>query len=177
MSVVVCKMLPDGGFEMASDSITVRGFTQTKGDNTKFAKLFEENDLVVGGTGVSKEIALLQIFCKTHKPYEPSEAAVLEFISEFSGWKKDKTNETGIDNTYLLGFDGRVFFIQGWLVRDVKTYEAIGAGMDYALTALYLGKTCAEAVEVAIELSIFCEGPVNVISKPAGTSKRKKGAA
>jgi ATP-dependent protease HslVU (ClpYQ) peptidase subunit len=175
MSVVVCKIQEGSGYEIASDSISVRGITQTKGDNTKFAKLFEENDLVVGGVGLSKEIALLQIFSKTHKPYEASESAILDFISEFSSWKKEKTGEAGIENQYLIGFEGSVFYIAGWLVRDVKTYEAIGAGMDYALTALYLGKSCKEAVEVAIELSIFCEGPVNLIVKSnEGPAKKKK---
>ncbi|MEZ4703154.1 MAG: hypothetical protein R2834_22695 [Rhodothermales bacterium] len=177
MSVVACRILESGGYEIASDSISVRGFTQTKSDNSKFSKLFEENGLVIGGVGSAKEIALMQLYCRTHKPSAADESAFLEFISEFVSWKKDKTNENGIDNVYLMGFNGKVFHIEGWLIEEITTYEAIGAGMSFALAALFLGKTPKEAVEVAIELSIYCEGPINVISKPGPDNGKKKKAA
>jgi ATP-dependent protease HslVU (ClpYQ) peptidase subunit len=173
MSVVVCRILEGGGYEIASDSISVRGITQSKGENSKFSKLFEENDIVVGGVGTAREIALMQLYCRTHKPSDASESAMLEFISEFVGWKKDKTNEAGIENSYMIGFGGKVFDVEGWFIHEITTYEAIGAGMNYALTALYLVKSAREAVEVAIHLSIYCEGPVVLISKPAADSSRK----
>lgn len=37
--------------------------------------------------------------------------------------------------------------------------------MDFALAALHLGHTAEEAVEVATELSIYCEKPVQVIRR------------
>ena len=48
---------------------------------------------------------------------------------------------------------------------------AIGAGMSYALAALYLGHSAERAVETAIELSTMCEAPIIVIEK---TNKEKK---
>jgi hypothetical protein len=39
----------------------------------------------------------------------------------------------------------------------------LDSGIDYALTALYLGLSVKEAIEAACDLSIFCEKPVNVI--------------
>ena len=164
MSVVACKILPNG-YEIASDSISIRFWTQSKGDNTKFSKLFEVNDIVIGSVGYAEESSLLQIYCTTRKPAEATESAILEFMSEFSNWKKGKAEKSGLDNNYLFGFEGKVFSVNGWFIQQVLTYEAIGAGMDYALAALYLDKSAYDAVKVACELSIFCEEPIQVISK------------
>ncbi len=177
MSVIACRILPNG-YEIASDSISVRAWTQSKGENTKFSKLFEENDLVIGCVGSAEESSMLQIYCRTRKPTSPTEAALLEFMSEFSSWKKDKVGKTGLDNAYLIGYRGKVFSINGWFIQEVLKYEAFGAGMDYALAALYLEKTAFEAVKVACELSILCEEPIQVISKteeenqPANSKKK-----
>ena len=168
MSVVACKILPDG-YEIASDSISVRAWTQSKGENTKFSKLFEENDLVIGSVGYAEESSMLQIYCRTRKPTAATESALLEFMSEFSGWKKDKVGKSGLDNAYLVGFREKVFSINGWFIQEVIKYEAIGAGMDYALAALYLERSAFDAVKVACELSIFCEEPIQVISKSSRT--------
>jgi len=45
-------------------------------------------------------------------------------------------------------------------VQRVEKFEAIGAGSDFALAALFLGKDSREAVEVACQLSIYCEEPI-----------------
>ena len=165
MSVVACKILPNG-YEIASDSISIRAWTQSKArENTKFSKLFEVNDIVIGSVGYAEESSLLQIFCSTRKPSDASESAILEFMSEFSSWKKGKAEKSGLDNAYLVGFGGKVFSINGWFIQEVLKYEAIGAGMNFALAALYLDNSAKDAVKVACELSIFCEEPIQVISK------------
>ena len=164
MSVVACRILKDG-FEMSADSITVSGDLQFKNENQKFGKLFEINNIVFGGVGISQENALMQLFLETHGIARPDERAVLEFISEFSDWKKEKTDEGHIENEFLIGVGGKVFFIQNWLISKVTKYAAIGAGRDFALTALYFGAPTAKAVEVATELSIYCEKPIVTIRK------------
>ena len=172
MSVVACKILPNG-YEIASDSISVRFWTQSKGGNTKFSKLFEVNDVVVGSVGYAEESSLLQMYCATRKPSEATEPAILEFFSEFSSWKKKKAEKSGLDNAYLVGFNGKVFSINGWFIQEVLKYEAIGAGMDFALAALYLDNSAHDAVKVACELSIYCEEPIQVISKVDDASAPK----
>ncbi len=170
MSVVACKILPDG-YEIASDSITVRWATQSKGENTKFSKLFEINGLVIGSVGSAEEASLLQMYCKTRQPASANEQDLLEFMSEFANWKKTKVSKSDITNHYIVGFEGKVFSVAGWFIQEVVTYEAIGAGMDYALAALYLGNSAHDAVKVACELSIFCEEPIQSIAKTAGKAK------
>jgi len=96
MSVVACRV-KENGFEIAADSITVRGYTQTKGQTTDHVKLYETNGMVIGGVGYAEENSLLHLFAETYRPSKPDEYSILEFISEFSEWKKRKTeNELSI---------------------------------------------------------------------------------
>lgn len=164
MSVVACK-IKENGYEIAADSITVRGVTQTKGQ-TDHVKLFEANEMVIGGVGSAEDNSLLRLFSETHRPSGPDEYSMLEFISEFAEWKKRKTDNNGsLQNSFLIGYQGVVFTIEQWHVHKVNSYMAIGAGMSYALAALYLGHSAEKAVETAIELSIYCEAPILVIEK------------
>ena len=60
----------------------------------------------------------------------------------------------------------KIFCISdGYLVDKINEFGAIGAGQDYALTAMYLDKTPEEAVEIANELCVYCSPPINVITK------------
>ncbi|MCP4140026.1 MAG: hypothetical protein GY755_07010 [Chloroflexi bacterium] len=163
MSIVACKITKEG-YEIAADSISVRGSTQTK-NNTNRSKLVEVNNMVIGSVGYAEESSLLQIFAKTHQPAAATEEGILEFWGEFSGWKKKRMDRGDIDNAYFIGFDDIVFYINHWLIASVTSYEAIGAGKDFALAALHLGHSPEAAVETAIELSIFCEAPVQLIVK------------
>jgi hypothetical protein len=164
MSVVACKIL-ENGYEMASDSICVCGWTQSRGENQNFSKLFEVNNIVIGGVGKAQDNSLMQLFLQTHGISNPDEKSILEFIAEFSLWKKEKTDDAFIENEYLIGYQGKVFQIHKWMISEVKTYTAIGAGMDFALASLYLGHSTKKAVETAIELSIYCENPIITIKK------------
>lgn len=80
MSVVACRVL-DGGYEMAADSISVRGYTQTRGSNTAFTKLFEVNGMDIGASGTAEEAQLMRLFAGTHRPARADELAVLEFLA------------------------------------------------------------------------------------------------
>ena len=171
MSVVACKVTKDG-FEIASDSITMRGYTQSRGQNVKHSKLFELNNMMIGGVGLAEETSLLYLFAATRHPGSATQQGILEFMSDFSDWKNKKINKSSLDNRYLIGFDGSVFLCDGWFVSEVVTYHAIGAGSDFALAALHLGHSAEKAVETAIELSIACEGPVNVLTH--SVEKKKK---
>lgn len=165
MSVIACRILPDG-YEIAADSISLRGWTQRKTKDCKFAKLFQVNDLVIGGVGTSEETALLKLYAATKKPLAANEHSLLEFWEGFIKWKKEKTDKPGSENVYFVGFGGKVFHIVEWFIEEVTKFEAIGAGMDFALAALHLGNDAEMAVNVAIELSAVCESPAIVIRKP-----------
>ena len=173
MSVVACK-IKENGYEIAADSITTRGAIQTRGQTSEHVKLYEANEMVIGGVGTAEENSLLRLFAETHRPSKPDEYSILEFISEFSEWKKRKTDNTAIKNSFLIGFQGSVFHVEQWHVAKIKSYMAIGAGMSFALAALHLGHSAKEAVETAIELSIYCEEPVMLIEKTTEKKPEKK---
>jgi ATP-dependent protease HslVU (ClpYQ) peptidase subunit len=155
MSVIACRVYEDR-YEISADSICAYGWTQTRDR----VKLVEVNGIVIGGSGRAEENSLFQLFAKTHTPSASTEAGILDFISEFSDWKLKKINNSQIENAYILGFENNVFQVYGWDIVKVTGYAAIGAGMDFALAALYLGHTTEKAIETAIELSMACEGPI-----------------
>jgi len=82
MSVVCCRIY-DNKIEIASDAITVRGFTQSKSKNIKHSKLMEINDMIIGGVGLSENNNLMFLFAETHKPKDASIESIIRFKFEF----------------------------------------------------------------------------------------------
>ena len=87
MSVVAVKVT-DKKITIGADSILVsHGTTQEK---DKFAKLNKVNDIIIGDVGDAQEGGLFLMFCRTRKPREASVEAIIEFMSEFQDWMKNK---------------------------------------------------------------------------------------
>ena len=159
MSVVAVKVT-EKNITIGADSIIVQGWTQEK---DKLAKLNEVNSMVVGDVGDAQEGGLFLVFCKTRKPSAPTTEAVLEFMVEFQTWMNNKIGEVKLSNQYILVFEKKVFVMEGFYVKEVTDYTAIGAGMDFALSALYLGCSVKESIKAACHLSVYCEEPINLI--------------
>jgi len=159
MSVVAVKVT-DKKITIGADSIIVNGWTQEK---DKAAKLFQVNDMVVGDVGDAQEGGLFQLFCKTRKPREASTDAMLEFLSEFQDWMRSKIDVSELNNQYILIFQKKAFLMEKFYIKEIKDYMAIGAGMDFALSALYLGNSVEESIKAACHLSVYCEEPINII--------------
>lgn len=155
MSVVAGRVYKDK-IVVAADSIVVRGWSK----KTNFSKLEQINGMIIGSSGTAEELSLMFRFAQTHKPECPTEKEVLAFIVEFATWKKDFNGNSNIDNTYLIAVDEYLFSVEGMFVNEVKDYEAIGAGRDFANAALYLGHTPEEAAKVACELSCYVAEPI-----------------
>lgn len=159
MSIVAVKVTPTC-IELASDSIMVRGYTQSKSIN-KYSKLVKINDMFIGSVGTAEESSLLWVFTNTRRPEQATESALLTFLSEFADWKNSKIGKASIENEYIFVLGTKVFQVENFFIQEVLEYAAIGAGMDYALAALYLGFSVEKAVETACELSVYCEKPIN----------------
>jgi len=160
MSVVAVRIEKDK-ITIGADSILVSGYTQEK---DKLAKLFQNEWMVVGDVGDAQEGALFQIFSKTRKPRESSVEAITEYMFDFFQWNKEKTENNELSNSYIIIFDRKAFLVEGFYVKEIKDYAAIGAGMDFALAALYLGSSVNDAIKTACHLSILCEEPINIIT-------------
>lgn len=159
MSVVAVKV-ENNKITIGADSILVNGYTQEK---DKKAKLFQNEWMVVGDVGEAQEGALFQIYTKTRKPRESSVDGITEFFFDFYQWKKEKTESNELMNDYIIIFENKAFLVEKFYVKEIKDYMAIGAGMDFALAALYLGSTVEKAIKTACHLSILCEEPINIV--------------
>lgn len=155
MSIVACRV-EKSTIQIAADSIVVLG--TTKQQLSKLEKF--SNGLVIGGTGTAEETALMFLFAETHAVPSEGTRGILEFINEFAGWKQAKIGDWSIGNSYIFVYKGTAYLISNFFVTEIKEYNAVGAGMDFALAALLLGKDAKEAVEVACKLSCYCNLPV-----------------
>ena len=158
MSVVAVKITKNK-IIVGADSL-VSGWTQEK---DKLAKLNKVNGMVIGDVGDAQEGGLFLLYCKTRKPKDASVDSLMEFISEFQTWMTSKTTETKLHNQYIIVLDGKAFIMEGFFIKEITDYTAIGAGMDFALSALYLGNSVKESIKAACHLSVFCEEPINII--------------
>jgi len=168
MSVVAVRKYPDR-LMFAADSIRVSGYLKethrVAGQN--MAKLFELNDLIIGGVGLSMELSFMRMYARTHKPKAANTEAMLDFVVDFYSWAASKDGNFGRNSEYLIGFENEVFRVaDGYLIDQINEFSAIGAGEHFALTAMYLDKSPKEAVEIANELCVFCAPPVNILEKP-----------
>ncbi len=136
------------------------------------SKMWQHNDLVVGGAGKVSESMLFRIFTKTRKPRESSVEAVLDFLVEFRDWAKKSETDFKNFNHFIIIFEGKVFQALGLEVCEVKEYNATGSGMFLALGAMYKGAAPQEAVDVAKEFDLFCSGETDTIEVPIKSIKK-----
>jgi ATP-dependent protease HslVU (ClpYQ) peptidase subunit len=158
MSVVAVKVT-NKKITIGADSIIAFGWTQEK---DKLAKLEEVNGMIIGSVGVAQEGALFRVFCRTRKPRAADVESIVDFMSDFQDWLKNKIDDSTIENGYILVFDKKVFNIEGFYVKEVTDYTAIGAGADFSLASLYLGNSVKDSIKAACHLSVYCEEPINI---------------
>lgn len=161
MSVVVAKITKDNIY-VASDSIVVNGWTQTHKTGNHITKLEEYNGIILGGCGLAEETSLFFYYIKTHNIEKPTEKDILNFIIEFTKWKKDLIGDSSLQNKYIIAYKGKCFGIEHMLVYEITDYAAIGAGMDYALGALHEGVSAEQAVKAACDLCAYVCEPIVV---------------
>lgn len=163
MTVVAARKYADR-IEFAADSIITRGSTQISDRTIDAPKLFQQNGLTIGLTGALAEGSLMQIFTRNHKPASATLEGVIDFLFEFEGWVRNRDSGFTIGNAYLIGFEGKLFRTYARFdVFEISEFEAIGAGQDFAITAMHLEKTPTEAVTIACTLSVWCSLPVSTM--------------
>lgn len=158
---VVCVRIYTDNIVMSADSITVRGYS--KDTRNHFSKVNEANGMVMGACGLCRETSFMWHYMQTNKPSGTTDRAVLEFMINFAKWKKDLTNDSSVENDYIMVFGGKVFVIEGLFVYGMDKegdFASIGHGCDFANAALSLGKSPSDAVEVACKLSCYVAEPV-----------------
>lgn len=133
----------------------------------KITKLFKDpkQDLYYGCAGSCSEITAFQVFLETHKPADNSIRSLHEFFTNFVLFKKSFTDKFELDNYYLIVFEKTPYFVEDSLyISEIKEgeYESIGAGFVEANTAMKLGKGVKTALEIACDMNIYCNKPVDI---------------
>lgn len=158
MSVVCARVYKDK-IVMAADSIVVK-WGENKDISGNFLKMRRINDVLIGSSGGATEASLMWHYMATHNPFGSTEKDVLEYMVEFSRWKKELTGDGKVENQYLIAFGGKLFCVYGIFVTEVKEFESIGHGMFYANAVMHMGHSPREAVKVACDMDCFVAEPI-----------------
>lgn len=158
------------------NKITIGADSQkTRGDEkSKITKLFynEKSNLIWGHSGYCYEASTYDIFLKTHCPSGATEKEIYEHFLDFMDFKRDFCNDKmKLESDFIIVFQDKAFYVSSLMfVLNIKQgeFEAIGCGFPEAKTALHLGHTVQEAIEITCEVNIGC-------MKPAIVYEMKKG--
>lgn len=160
MSVVAARKYPDH-ISFAADSISVAGSTRITQRIENSAKLFQSNGLTIGGSGSAREISMLSLYVRNHSPSNNTLDALIDFVWRFEKWVQERDSDFKAHNHYLIAFQDALYRTYGGLeIFQVNEFDAVGAGQDFAITALHLEKTPVQAVDIACQLSVWCHPPV-----------------
>ena len=117
--------------------------------------------MIMGTAGSCSIGSLLREYLENHQPKTNTEHGWVALMADFT--KHTSNLDSSLkpsENEFLVIWKNKAFFIHNFYVLEIKDYYAIGAGRDFAFASLYLNNDVKKAVEVACELSTFCEKPV-----------------
>ena len=101
-------------------------------------KLFSGDGFMLGGAGSLAPIL---------KWWQTAQTAPDILTYGYPDFNKDDN-----DPTILLVIPGKIFtHSEGTFIEQSRKYHAIGSGRDFALTAMRLGATAVEAINIAME--------------------------
>lgn len=136
---------------------------ESKRDNID--KIIQVNDIVFMSSGTLSELNFFELFCSTRKPESSKRLDILRFFIDFRKWQIETLNvsfdEYIINNTYIIYFDKKLYKVErDLLITEVKEggYITGGYGHVEARTAMYLGHSPKEAIEVCVKLNVWTAG-------------------
>jgi hypothetical protein len=105
-------------------------------------------------------LPLLTVYAKDHAIGSGGEARITEWLFEFLGFCKSKTEEWNQDADLLLAHGRGLFAVEDWLPLRVTDFAATGSGYQHAEAAMYLGHSPRDAVRTAIAMAYGCGGEI-----------------
>jgi len=145
--------------EMSADS----QFTRCGGhkNNTGLTeKIIRGSDFVIGVSGEALLLTLVSMYAKNHPVGDGGVDRVTEWGLEFLEYCRKKTDSWDQHGSLLLAHKSGLYAVYDWIPLVVTDFWAIGSGLQYAETAMYLGHSTEEAVLVAIQMAYGCGGNV-----------------
>ena len=162
MSVVATVITENAIYLGADSAVTYGEHTQISHPSSK---VFVEGDIIVGGVGDPDHVTLFRTFLQENPPQEPTLIELVEMFQDFRQYVSDHgtsiQDQVGnYKSQFHLIMNGTAWVIDGYFIRQIESYEAVGEGEDYARSALYLGHDIVDALDVACKFNIFCEYPL-----------------
>lgn len=168
MTVIAAKF-EGTAIQFAADRQVTTGLRKETAQGLRLGKLCSVNGMTIGSAGLKSESQWLFLFARNHAPAEATENAVAEFFLEFVEWMRKKNDSFRSENEYLVAYRDRLFRVYDSLaVFEIPSHAAIGSGQDFAIAAMHLGKTAADAARVAADLDLYCSGSIDTISHNIG---------
>ncbi len=133
----------------------------------EFIKMRRINNMIIAGAGQLEDIGLLFIYAKNNVPVCAEVEGVIEFISNFYKFKEELQigeNTSKSSSRYYIAYKGKLFTIEDCFVHEIKTFDAMGSGMECATTALYLGKSVKEALRITSRYCVWVREPINIMT-------------
>lgn len=161
MTVLALKHYQDR-IEIATDSGRFYGSSEPK-ENNCVKILHPQDDIHFASCGSEAEGNLFELYSMTRKPEINTRHGILKYFGDFLQWKKKLTDNFIQENDYFFIFEEIPYQIwRGLNIEEIKVEEfrTLGAGMQEAKCAMYLGKSPKEAVALCLELNCYTSGPV-----------------
>lgn len=145
----------------------------------EYSKIVQVWDLYFGHSGELEDALVMKEFAKTNLPKDNRLCDIEEFVLKFyEHCKKRDANRKvwsgGRDRAvlFILVFKGKAFFVWDYLMYEIEEYDSIWSGMFYARTAMYLGKSAKDAVDVAKEFAGWVGGKTHEVKIPLDTKSK-----
>lgn len=160
MTVLALKHYEDR-IEIATDSGIFYGDYEKENNCIKI--LHPQDDIHFASCGPMSEGNLFELYSMTRKPEINNRHGILKYFGDFLQWKKKLTDNFKHEGDYFFIFGQKPYQIwRGLNIEDIEEgeFRTLGAGMQEAKCAMYLGKSPKEAVELCLELNCYVSGSV-----------------
>jgi hypothetical protein len=122
-----------------------------------FCKIMRIWDLYFWHSGHVEDSIVFKEYAKRNNPKGNRLSDIEEFVLWFYKHCKGRNTSRGLgdDRAVLLiiVYKWKAFFVWNYLIYEIDKYDSIWSWMFYAKTAMHLGKTASEAVDVAREFA------------------------
>ena len=165
MTVLALKNYEDK-IEIAADSGTFYGQDGAK-ENGSIKIVSPKENFHFAATGWVSEKNLFELFCLKNEPEANTRHAILRYFSDFIHWKKQFTDKLEQNCHYFIIYETLCYQIQGGFdIESIPTgsFRALGAGMQEAKCAMYLGRSPYEAVELCLKLNAWTSGEIQQLT-------------
>lgn len=176
MTTIAMKVMPNGKVKIAWDTQATAGASATFGIN----KVMSVNDQFA--IGVAGRLRYANILHRTAvNKVHPFDLAQPDFdgyawlLDEaVPAWmkavKKEVENSPDAEDDIpyglaLVALSGQIYEVgMDFSVMPVDGFTAIGSGSKFAMTAMHLGKSPKQSVEIAAQLDLFTGGTVREVT-------------